>query len=530
MMLRKAVAANPECDGIVLASHGLFTWGNTQRECYTNSIRTIDQMGEFVEDHARRRRQPLFGGLSSLDAVRDPESTAAQILPQLRGRLSSARRVVAHWDRSPDALTFAGSNWAADLCRMGTSCPDHFLRTRICPLFLPSWPELDARLDQYRREYTDYYRAHAQADSPGLRDANPSVVVIPGLGIFGFGKDKREARITTEFFVNAIHVMAGATALADDGPDNHGNAFHNYTALPRREAFRIEYWALEEAKLRRQPAEKELSRRIALVTGGGSGIGREVALQMASLGAHVVVADQNAAGATDSWAEAQATSSAEMGMATAIDLTSPSSIEAAVRTSVLQFGGIDIVVNTAAIFPEMAGGASEAIWSKTLQINVTANHLLADAVGGVMKQQGIPASIVLTSSANAVVPKQGSEPYDVSKAAVNHLIRELAIGLGPLVRVNGIAPATVVSGSTMFPRDRVMASLRKYSIEFDESATTETLRSQLAEFYARRTITRRPILPSDCAQAIVWLASDKSAKTTGHIIPVDGGLPDAFLR
>jgi len=530
MMLRKAIAANPECDGVVLASHGLFTWGDTQKACYANSIRTIDQMGEFVEDHARRRRQPLFGGPSSRDAVRDPESTAAQILPQLRGRLSSARRVVAHWDRSPDALTFAGSNWAADLCRMGTSCPDHFLRTRICPLFLPSWSELDVRLEQYRREYTDYYRAHAQADSPGLRDANPSVVVIPGLGIVGFGKDKREARITTEFFVNAIHVMAGATALADDGQDNHGNAFHNYTALLRREAFRIEYWALEEAKLRRQPAERELSRRIALVTGGGSGIGREVALQMASLGAHVIVADQNAAGAADSWAEAQATSSAEMGMATAIDLTSRSSIDAAIRTSVLQFGGIDIVVNTAAIFPEMAGGASEDIWSKTLQINVTANHLLADAVGGVMKQQGIPASIVLTGSANAVVPKQGSEPYDVSKAAVNHLIRELAIGLGPLVRVNGIAPATVVSGSTMFPRDRVMVSLRKYSIEFDESATTETLRSQLAEFYARRTITRRPILPSDCAQAIVWLASDKSAKTTGHIIPVDGGLPDAFLR
>jgi rhamnulose-1-phosphate aldolase/alcohol dehydrogenase len=529
-MIRKAVAANPGCDGIVLASHGLFTWGETQQECYANSIRTIDQMGEFVEDHARRRRQPLFGGPSSLEQVGDLESAAAQILPQLRGRLSSTRRVIAHWDRSPDALTFAESNWAADLCRMGTSCPDHFLRTRICPLFLPSWLELDVRLDQYRREYTDYYRAHAQADSPELRDANPSVVVIPGLGVFGFGKDKREARITTEFFVNAIHVMTGATALADDGKDNKENAFHNYTALPRREAFRIEYWALEEAKLRRQPAEKDLGRRIALITGGGSGIGREVALQMASLGAHVIVADQNAAGAADTWAEAQASSSAEMGMATAIDLTSQSSIDAAVRTSVLQFGGIDIVVNTAAIFPEMAGAATEAIWSKTLQINVTANHLLADAVGGVMKQQGIPASIVLTGSANAVVPKQGSEPYDVSKAAVNHLIRELAIGLGPLIRVNGIAPATVVSGSTMFPRDRVLASLRKYSIEFDESATTETLRAQLAEFYARRTITRRPILPSDCAQAIVWLASDKSAKTTGHIIPVDGGLPDAFLR
>jgi len=530
MMIRRAVAANPGCDGLVLASHGLFTWGDTQQECYANSIRTIDQIGEFVEEHARRRRQPLFGGPSSQGAVGDPETAAAQILPQLRGRLSSTRRVIAHWDRSPDALTFAGSNWAADLCRMGTSCPDHFLRTRISPLFLPSWSELDARLDQYRREYADYYRAHAQPDSPRLRDANPSVVVIPGLGIFGFGKDKREARITTEFFVNAIHVMAGATALADHGPDDDRGGFHNYTALPRREAFRIEYWALEEAKLQRQPPEKALSRRIALIAGGGSGIGREVAIQMASLGAHVIVADRNTAGAADAWAEAQAASSAEMGMAAMIDLTSQPSIDAAVRSSILQFGGVDIVVNTAAIFPEMTGAATEGIWAQTLQINVTANHLLADAVGRVMKQQGIPASIVLTGSANAVVPKQGSEPYDVSKAALNHLIRELAVGLGPLVRVNGIAPATVVSGSMMFPRDRVLASLRKYAIEFDESATTETLRAQLAEFYARRTITRRPILPSDCARAIVWLAGDDSAKTTGHIIPVDGGLPDAFLR
>jgi rhamnulose-1-phosphate aldolase/alcohol dehydrogenase len=530
MMLRNAVAANPGCDGIVLASHGLFTWGDTQQQCYANSIRTIDQMGEFVEDHARRRRHPLFGGPSPTDAVGDPEAAAAQLLPELRGRLSSTRRVIAHWDRSPDALTFAGSARAADLCRMGTSCPDHFLRTRICPLFLPSASDLEARLQHYRREYTEYYHAHAQADSPRLRDANPSVVVIPGVGIFGFGKDKREARITTEFFVNAIHVMAGATALADDDQSDGENALDNYVALPRREAFRIEYWALEDAKLQRQPPEKELSRRIALIAGGGSGIGREVVHQMASLGAHVIVADQNAGGAADTWAAAQASSSAEMGMATSIDLTSPSSIAAAVRASVLEFGGIDIVVNTAAIFPEMSGGATEAIWSKTLQINVTGNHLLADAVGGVMKQQAIPASIVLTSSANAVVPKQGSEPYDVSKAAVNHLIRELAIGLGPLVRVNGIAPATVVSGSTMFPRERVLVSLQKYSVDFDESATTEALRAKLADFYARRTITRRPILPTDCAQAIVWLASDRSATTTGHIIPVDGGLADAFLR
>jgi NAD(P)-dependent dehydrogenase (short-subunit alcohol dehydrogenase family) len=204
----------------------------------------------------------------------------------------------------------------------------------------------------------------------------------------------------------------------------------------------------------------------------------------------------------------------------------------ALRATVLQFGGVDIVINTAAIYaaPDRSGGALEAVWSKTLQINVTSNHILADEAGKILKAQRLPASIVLTSSANAVVPKSGSEPYDVSKAAINHLIRELAIGLGPLIRVNGIAPATVVAGSAMFPRDRVIGSLQKYGIAFGDDESTEALRSKLADFYAQRTITRRPILPLDCANAICWLAGDQSAKTTGHIIPVDGGLPEAFLR
>ena len=225
LMIRRAVEAHPGCDGILLASHGLFTWGDTQRECYANSLRTIDQMGEFVEEHARRSGRPSFGGAAKAGAVADPETVAAQLLPRLRGAVSSTRRVIAHWDRSSDALTFAGSAWAAELCAMGTSCPDHFLRTRICPLFVPWEPAGDSveqlhqriaeRLEQYRLDYAAYYRSFAQPDSPALRDANPSVVVIPGLGVFGFGKDKREARITTEFFVNAIHVMAGATALED---------------------------------------------------------------------------------------------------------------------------------------------------------------------------------------------------------------------------------------------------------------------------------------------------------------------------
>jgi NAD(P)-dependent dehydrogenase (short-subunit alcohol dehydrogenase family) len=267
------------------------------------------------------------------------------------------------------------------------------------------------------------------------------------------------------------------------------------------------------------------------VVGGGSGIGREVALQLAARGAHVVVADQNVAGAEDAWKEASAKSSAEMGMPASLDLTSRDSIAQAMRATVLQFGGVDIVINTAAIYPTPAPGAPvEGTWGKTLAINVTSNHVLADEAAKILNAQRLPGSIVLTSSANAVVPKSGSEPYDVSKAAINHLIRELAIGLGPLVRVNGIAPATVVAGSAMFPRDRVISSLKKYSIAFAEEESTEELRAKLAEFYAQRTITRRPILPQDCANAIVWLAGEQSAKTTGHVIPVDGGLAEAFLR
>jgi NAD(P)-dependent dehydrogenase (short-subunit alcohol dehydrogenase family) len=306
------------------------------------------------------------------------------------------------------------------------------------------------------------------------------------------------------------------------------SSFHNYVALPRSEAFRIEYWALEEAKLQRMPPEREFSRKIAVIAGGGSGIGREVAIELAKRGAHVVVADQNVESAQAVWAEARSASSPEGGMASPINLASRESIAAAFRATVLQFGGVDVVINTAAVYPTAA--PSDSVWSKTLEINVTSNYVLAHEAARILRAENLHGSIVLTSSANAVVPKAGSEPYDVSKAAINHLIRELAIGLGPLVRVNGIAPATVVAGSSMFPRERVVGSLRKYNIAFEESETTEALRDKLAEFYALRTITHRPIVPADCAQAIVWLAGDQSARTTGHVIPVDGGLPEAFLR
>jgi rhamnose utilization protein RhaD (predicted bifunctional aldolase and dehydrogenase)/NAD(P)-dependent dehydrogenase (short-subunit alcohol dehydrogenase family) len=552
LLLEKAIKNNPGCDGVLLGSHGLFTWGNTQRDCYLSSVQTIDQMGEFILE-----RQPkggaLFGGMES-KPLADRKAIAISILPALRGIVSSNKRVIAHYTDHEDALTFAGSKWVKELGNLGTSCPDHFLRTRICPMFVDwkageeSVEVLKKKIEDsavvYRGEYAKYYQANALPDSPKLRDSNPSVVIVPGLGLFGFGKNKKEARITTEFFINAIHVMSGANALAS-GEVAHPypqarrpeqsqqfKSFQNYVALPRSEAFRIEYWALEEAKLQRMPAEAEFSRKIVMVVGGGSGIGREVALLLARKGAHVVVADMNEQAIKEVAGEVAKVSSADAVTTTTVDISSAESVATAAKAAVLEFGGIDAIINTAAIFPVPGadGQLTEAQWSKTFLVNVTGNFLLARECSWVLREQKLPASIVLTSSANAVVTKHGTEAYDVSKTALNHLIHELAVGLAPTVRVNGIAPATVVAGSTMFPRDRVINSLQKYKIAFAESESTEELRGKLADFYAQRTLTRRPILPQDCAAAIVWLASDESAKTTGHIIPVDGGLHEAFLR
>ena len=552
LLIERAVKENPGAEGLILGGHGLFTWGMTQRECYLNSIHTIDQMGEFILRH-QGKKGALFGGVEH-PPIQDRRAIAIQILPALRGTVSSNRRVVAHYADDDGALTFAGSKWAKELSSLGTSCPDHFLRTRVCPWFIDWDPRkekvevLKRRIRNevagYRAAYKKYYEEWASNDSPKLRDSNPSVVVIPGMGLFGFGKNKKEARITTEFFINAIHVMAGANAL-EDGEVSHPlpqartqeqsrqfTEFHNYVALPRSEAFRIEYWALEEAKLQRMPAEAEFSRKIALVIGGASGIGREVALLLARRGGHVVVADADLEGAKKVADEAGALSSAEFVAANPVDLSSSESLAEAVKFTISKFGGIDVVVNTAAIYPVAGpdGELSDAQWAKTFQVNVTGNYLLAQQAEWVFKDQALPATMVLTSSANAVVPKKGSEAYDTSKAAVNHLIRELAIKLSPHVRVNGIAPATVVAGSTMFPRDRVMQSLEKYKIEFAQTETTEDLRGKLADFYAQRTLTKQPILPQDCADAILWLAGEQSGKTTGHVIPVDGGLSEAYLR
>jgi len=551
MMLRRAVLESPNCDGVVLGGHGLFTWGSTQQECYETTISIIDQLGQFVVDHVDKKGAALFCGprYHPLDNRRD---LALDIFPFLRGRVSGARRLIGNFSDLQEVLRFVNSGDAQALAHLGTSCPDHFIRTKVRPLFVPWLPaandqglrqQIDSALENYRKEYAEYYNSFAQPDSPAMRDANPTVVLIPGIGMFSFGKSKTEARLTGEFYLNAIHVMEGATSL-DTGkmpatlpqagaaaPTSAFTVHANYVALPPSEAFRIEYWQLEEAKIRRQPPEKELSRHVVLIVGGGSGIGREVALLAAERGAHVVVADRDHEAARKVAEQAKGITGKEGGLSVAVDIRRRDAIRQSLRELVAAYSGLDVLINTAALFASSKDGQiSDEQSGATLDINVTANYLLVDEAARIFKDQNLDASVVLTSSANAVVPKRGSEAYDVSKAALSHLVRELAISLSPKIRVNGISPATVIKGSTMFPRDRVIMALKKYEIAYRDEACDEQLRTLLGEFYARRTLTHRPIDPRDCAEAILFLAGPKSPCTTGHIVPVDGGLTEAFLR
>jgi rhamnose utilization protein RhaD (predicted bifunctional aldolase and dehydrogenase)/NAD(P)-dependent dehydrogenase (short-subunit alcohol dehydrogenase family) len=551
MQLRAAVEATPGCDGVVLGGHGLFTWGETSRDCYHHTLAVIDHLGQFVVDEIDRPGRVLFGGPRCPTAEHHRE-LAIDLLPFVRGRVSRARRVIGHLSDAPEVLRFVNAREAEALARLGTSCPDHFVRTKIRPLYVdwdpsaPSGelrPRIDAALARYRDDYRQYYQALAQPDSPPRRDDNPSVVLIPGIGMLSFGKTKAEARITGEYYLNAIHVMEGATALGSGPPpaalpqaglaaDTAAFTVHaNYVALPLSEAFRIEYWQLEEAKLRRQPPEKPLGRSVVVVVGGGSGIGRATALLAAERGAHVVIADRNVAEAERTAERARQLAGPEAALAAAVDIRDRASIRAALRAALAAYGGIDAIINTAAVFPASPGGViGDADWATTLDINVTANHRLADEAAAILRDQALDVSIVLTSSANAVVAKRGSEAYDVSKAALSHLVRELAISLAPAIRVNGISPATVIAGSSMFPRDRMLASLAKYDLAHDPAASDAELAAQLAAFYARRTLTHQPITPDDCAHAILFLAGPHARCTTGHLIPIDGGLADAFLR
>ena len=523
--MQRICEEQPEAKGVMLGGHGLINWADDDRECYLLTLRLIDRAEQFVAERVAGKAP--FGGARYKDlSEADRRAALADLLPWLRGRLSSERKVIATVDASKAALRFVNAREASRLAELGTSCPDHFLRTKIKPLYVDWRPgsgtsaalraRLDEALTRYAQDYAAYYEACRRPDSPAMRSPLPSVALLPGLGLVGWGKNKRESALAAEFYAAAIEVMRGAEGIGA------------YTALPRQEAFDIEYWALEEAKLRRLPPEKELAREAAVVVGGGSGIGAATARRLAAEGAAVAVVDLD-----ESAARAVAeTLDADGALALEADATDRASIRRALQEAALAFGGIDHVAITAGLYPtpDADGAIADAAWAKTFGVNVTAAWIVADEAARIWSAQDLPGSLVLMTSANAVVVKSGSLAYDASKAAANHLVRELALRLAPNIRVNAVAPATVLAGSNMFPRERVMASLTRYGLACEEGENTDALRRRLADFYAGRTLLRQTILAEDQAEAAFLLASRRLGKTTGQILQVDGGLPEAFLR
>ena len=554
LAMQEICRKNPKARGIMMGQHGLINWAADDRECYYLTLDLIEKASAYIEKKYSEKGGDAgaFGGQKHAALPEEIRGKVfARLLPWLRGEVSRQRRLIATVQDDDRILRFVNSNEAQRLAELGTSCPDHFLRTKIKPLYLALAGDLkefsDAAIDahvatlrsalktglaQYRKDYSTYYEKCRRANSPAMRDPNPTVILVPGCGMIAFGKDKSESRVTAEFYNCAVEVMRGAEAI------------DRYIALPQQEAFDIEYWLLEEAKLRRMPPEKELARQVVVVIGAGSGIGKEVAHRLVKEGAHIVCVDVRAETAQATAREIIDRYGAGIGVAgsgvsncgpavgLACDITSRASVRALFDQVALAYGGFDSVVITAGIFvaPDTSGRIPDDKWETTFRINVTGSYIVADEAAKIWKEQGLPGSLVLTTSANAVVAKKGSLAYDTSKAAANHLVRELAIELSPLVRVNGVAPATVVQGSSMFPRDRVIASLAKYNIPYTDTESDDSLRDKLAKFYADRTLTKSPITPSDQAEAFFLLVSQRLSKTTGQVISVDGGLPDAFLR
>ena len=541
LKIEQLIKENPQAKGVLLGHHGMSSWSNDDKTCYETALEIIDRAARFIEE--QDKGDMTFGGQRYEPlAEEERQRLIAEIIPWLRGQVSVEKRLVGTVQDEAKMLRFANSVDGPRLAELGTSCPDHFLRTKIKPLFVDWNPEsadiealkasLSAGLEQYRQDYAAYYNRCQRPNSPAMRDPNPTVVLIPGLGMIAWGKNKSESRVTAEFYNCAIEVMRGAEAIDE------------YEAMDQQEAFDIEYWPLDEAKLRRLPPEKELDRQIVVVIGAGAGIGKATAHRVVREGAHVVCVDLDAATANETAAEIIAQYGEGIGVAgtglsncgpaigLTCDITNRESVAGMFNNVMLAYGGIDAVIVTAGIFipPDKTGHLEDRQWQRTFDINVIGAYIVADEANEIFKKQGLPGNIVLTTSANAVVAKKGSLAYDASKAAANHLVRELAIEMSPLVRVNAVAPATVVKGSTMFPRDRVIASLAKYEISFGEESSTEELRDALAAFYAKRSLTQSPIEPDDQAEAIFLLISRRLSKTTGHVIPVDGGLQDGFMR
>jgi rhamnulose-1-phosphate aldolase/alcohol dehydrogenase len=545
LAMQKIVQENPKARAIMMGQHGFISWAEDDRECYLATLDYIEKAATYIEAkyQAKGGDAAAFGGAKyqTLGAEKRAEVLSG-ILPWLRGQVSQHKRFIGTVQDDDRILRFVNSQDAARLAELGTSCPDHFLRTKIKPLYVDWNPQaedlaalkakLKSGIEQYRKDYAAYYERCKHANSPAMRDPNPTVVLIPGVGMVAWGKDKSESRVTAEFYNCAVEVMRGAEAI------------DRYIALPQQEAFDIEYWLLEEAKLKRMPAEKELARQVIVVIGAGSGIGKETAHRLVREGAHIVCVDLNEAAAQATAKEITDKYGVGIGVAgtglsncgpalgLAANITDRPSIRRMLDQVAIAYGGFDSICVTAGIFvpSDTSGHIPDDKWALTFGINVTGSYLVGDEAGKIWKEQGLKGQLVLTTSANAVVAKKGSVAYDCSKAAANHLVRELAIELSPLVRVNGVAPATVVQGSAMFPRDRVIGSLAKYNIPYTDDEATESLVKKLAQFYADRTLTKAPITPADQAEAYFLLVSQRLSKTTGQVITVDGGLHEAFLR
>jgi rhamnulose-1-phosphate aldolase/alcohol dehydrogenase len=512
-------AANPRAIGVILGGHGITAWGATGAECEANSLEIIHTAQRYLDDRgAAEPFGPVRPGYEPLPTD-ERRARAAALAPAIRGVASTDRRQVGHFTDTDAVLDFLSREKLAPLAALGTSCPDHFLRTKVRPLVLdlPATAALDEQLARlrelhaaYRDDYAAYYRRHASPDSPAMRGADPAIVLVPGVGMFSFGATKQTARVAGEFYLNAINVMRGAEAVS------------RYAPIPESEKFRIEYWALEEAKLAQLPKPKPLAARVAFVTGGGSGIGRAIALRLAAEGACVVVADRDGAAAEAVAREISTAIGTDTAVAVTADVTSADAVTAAVAAAAVAYGGVDLVVNNAGLsISKPLLETTEADWDIQHDVMARGSFLVAKAAAKVMIDQGIGGDIVYISSKNGVFAGPNNVAYGAAKADQAHQVRLLAAELGEHgIRVNGVNPDGVVRGSGIFAGGWGAQRAAVYGVPEDD----------LGAFYAQRTLLKREVLPEHVAAAVFALTGGDLSHTTGLHIPVDAGVAAAFLR
>lgn len=517
LQLEKCLEENPGIRGIVLGSHGLFTWGDTSYDCYVNSLEVIEMASDYIEKKIKENGE-VFGGqkLKSLPAEERKEK-AAELMPLLRGLASSENQMIGHFTDSDTVLQYINSNDLERLAPMGTSCPDHFLRTKIQPLILTLDPsddvtdteatlkKLEPSFEQYREEYRQYYENHKHANSPAMRDPNPVIIIYPGVGMFSFAKNKQTTRVASEFYVNAINVMRGAEAITE------------YTSLPRQEAFDIEYWLLEEAKLQRMPAEKPLSRKVAIVTGAAGGIGKAIADKLVAEGANVVLTDIS----QENLDEALSTYERDEAAIALCDVTKEESIEKAYKEANLAFGGVDIVVHSAGLaISKSLPDTSLKDWELLQNVLVKGQFLMAQKGVEIMRKQGLGGDIVNIASKNGLVSGPNNVGYGTAKAAQQHMTRLLAAELGSdHIRVNTVNPDGVIVGSKIWEGDWAEGRAKAHGIKVED----------LPAHYAKRNLLNEIILPEDIANG-VFACVGVLDKSTGNTINVDGGMANAFVR